>query len=229
MQDAFSSKYKNALYSGVFENAVKKYRRKEKEGKEDDYKGLNIPTVIRPFVVEESATRAQRNLENLPGKVLEQAGLFRRYIQYLLQAEHGGAATPDLELMLNDISRTHKLDDRMREEILQDEEARSVSVTLFLVFSLIRITGFISRPSAFLILRVSSILKRCVLVPEPLSEALRELVDVAESTRSALAERDIIAARYREQQQVVEYENPEEHASGSGTYHLDTPRDSDTS
>jgi hypothetical protein len=67
------------------------------------------------------------------------------------------------------------------------------------------------------------------LIPEPLSEALRELVDVAESTRSALAERDTIAARYKEQQQVVEYENPEEYASGSGTYHLDTPRDSDTS
>lgn len=133
LQDAFSSKYKNALYSGVFENAVKKYRQKAKKEHEDDHKELNIPTRIRPSLVEESAARAQRTLEGLPGKVLEQTRVFHRYIQYLLQAHHGDVITTDLMLVLDDISRAQKLDDRMKEEILQDDEAKNVSTILWLI------------------------------------------------------------------------------------------------
>ena len=60
-------------------------------------------------------------------------------------------------------------------------------------------------------------------------EAIRELVNVAESTRSRVVERDIIAARYREQEQITEYEKPQDIASGSGTCHHDPPRDLDAS
>ena len=139
LQDAFSSRYKSALYSGVFENAVKKYRQKAKTRgekaaqEEEDHKELNIPTRIRPSIVEDSSARAQRNLESLPAKVLEQARVFHRYIQYLGRAEHGTAAPTDLKLMLDDISRAETLDDRMKDEILQDEEARHVSIRLCFV------------------------------------------------------------------------------------------------
>ncbi|KAF9784079.1 hypothetical protein BJ322DRAFT_893091 [Thelephora terrestris] len=193
LQDAFSSKYKSALHSGVFENAVKKYRQKTKKENEDDQKQLNIPARIRPSVVEESSARAQRILEALPGKVLEQTRVFHRYIQYLLQAHSGEVVTMDLMLMLDDISRAQKLDDRMKEEILQDDEAKNML---------------------------------CILNFE---RALRELVDVAEGTRSALFERDIIVARYKEQQQGSGHENLEGHASGSGTYQTHSPRGSDVS
>jgi len=56
--------------------------------------------------------------------------------------------------------------------------------------------------------------------------ALRELIDTAENTLSALAERDMISARYREQQQANGPGTPG--ASGSGTYHHETPQNPDT-
>ena len=36
-------------------------------------------------------------------------------------------------LVLDDISRAQKLDDRMKEEILQDDEAKNVSTILWLI------------------------------------------------------------------------------------------------
>ena len=140
LQDAFSSKYKSALYSGVFENAVKKYRQKaktqgEKKTQEEDNKDLVIPVRIRSSLVEKSSARAQRSLETLPGKVLEQAIVFHRYIQYLAHAEHGAIVPTDLKSMLDDISRSEKLDDRMKDEILQDEEAKHVSMSLRLIMT----------------------------------------------------------------------------------------------
>ena len=68
------------------------------------------------------------------------------------------------------------------------------------------------------------------LIPDhPLSGALRELIDVAESTLSALAERDLLVARYKEQQEIDECKNYQDHASGSGTRHHEDPHDSDAS
>lgn len=137
LQDAFSSRYKSALYSGVFENAVKKYRQRaktsEKNGQDEDNEDFSIPARIRPSLVEESSARAQRSLESLPGKVVERARDFHRYIQYLGHADHGTIVITDLEVMLDDISRAEKLDDRMKDEILQDEEAKHVSTGLCLI------------------------------------------------------------------------------------------------
>jgi potassium channel subfamily K, other eukaryote len=160
LQDAYSSKYKSALYSGVFEHAVKSYRRdaktnNEKNEQEEERKELNIPDVIRPSTVEDSSARAQRNLETLPGKVLERARVFHRYIQYLSHSEHGAVVTTDLKLMLDDISRAEKLDDKMKDEILQDEEAKHVSVGQGLVAPSILMTDSLSRHSVCSILRVS--------------------------------------------------------------------------
>lgn len=62
------------------------------------------------------------------------------------------------------------------------------------------------------------------------TEALRDLIDLAENTKSVLAERDLVAAAgYKGQQQTTEGENTEDHASGSGTCHHDTPHESDSS
>jgi len=85
------------------------------------------------------------------------------------------------------------LDERVKNEILQDEDARNtLSVLSF-------------------------------------EKALRELIGTAESTLLALAERDLIATRYKEQQQENERKDPKDLASGSGTCHHETPRDSDVS
>ena len=132
LQDAFSSKYRNALHSGAFEDAVKKYRQKkkaqaEKKAQEGLVGGLNIPAKVRPSTLEESSARAQQSLESLPAQTLEQARVFHRHIQLFVQTESGGDPPPDLKLMLDDISRAQKLDERVKDEILQDEDARNVS------------------------------------------------------------------------------------------------------
>lgn len=88
-------------------------------------------------------------------------------------------------------------------------------------------TKYIFRRSACSILRVRSPFKQFSSVLDTIPEALRELIDIAESTRSTLTEREIIAARYREQQQAAEGEITEVLASGSGTCHHDTPHDLD--
>jgi hypothetical protein len=134
LQDAFSTKYKSAVHSGVFENAVKKYRKKMKnQSKNKTIEMANeefrIPVGAQPSLVEESSARAQRNLESLPGRVLDQARDFHRYIHYLVQAEPEGIVSLDLKLMLDDIGRGNKLDEKMKGEILQDKDARNVSTS----------------------------------------------------------------------------------------------------
>jgi len=126
------------MHSGAFENAVKKYRRQKSKTQNEKKAGewgngeSNIPAKVRPSVIEKSSGQAQQSLENLPGQVLEQTRVFHRHIQYLVQAEPEGTVTPDLKLMLDDISRAQKLDERMKVEILQDEDAKNVSVGLSL-------------------------------------------------------------------------------------------------
>ena len=74
-----------------------------------------------------------------------------------------------------------------------------------------------------------SFLKRRSPVLDPFSEALRELIDVAESAQAALAERDLTAVGCVEGQQITEWEDLEDHVSGSGSSHHDAPHDSDAS
>jgi potassium channel subfamily K len=132
LQDAFSSRYKSAVHNGVFESAVKKYRRRmrsqgKRKAKEEVGKELRIPVRVQPSVVKESSARAQERLESLPGKVLEQARIFHRYIHYLVQGEPEGIVFTDLTSMLDDISQARRLDEKMKDEILQDDDARNVS------------------------------------------------------------------------------------------------------
>lgn len=136
LQDAFSSKYKSAVHNGVFENAVKKYRQRMKnqgkrKAKEEARKELRLPVRVHPSAAKESSARAQERLESLPGQVLEQAKVFHRYIHYLVQGEPEGMVFTDLKSMLDDISRARRLDEKMKDEILQDEDARNVSANLY--------------------------------------------------------------------------------------------------
>lgn len=159
LQDAFSSKYKNALHSGVFESAVKRYRQKtksqsEKKEREKEGKEINFHVTVQPSDVKESSSRAQRNLENLPAKVLGQTELFHRHIQFLVQSETGGIFTTNLESMLDDVDRAHKMDEKLRDEILQDEDARNVRTLCFTAL-LNKVTKYVPRNSASSALRVS--------------------------------------------------------------------------
>ena len=235
LQDAFSSKYKSALHSGAFKDAVKKYRQKkkaqtEKKLGEGGNGELRIPVNVPTSIVEESTARAQHSLENLPGQVLGQARAFHRHIQYFvhIHTEPEAEVPPDLKVMLDDISRARKLDERMKDEILQDEDARNVSTSLYLTLRSARVTKYFPRRFLCLLLKVSPPFWWYMSISDPLPGSLRELIDIAEDSLSALAERDLLAARHKEQQ-ASEYENPKDHASGSGTHRHGTPHGSDAS
>lgn len=148
------------MHSGVFQGAVKKYRqeakaRSEKKPEDEGNEELSIPTGVHPSAVEESSTRAQKSLENLPGQVLEQARVFHRHVQYLVQTESEGVIAPDIKLMLDDISQAQKLDEKVKDEILQDEDARNVSMALYSPLHLASITESAPRRCLCLVSKVS--------------------------------------------------------------------------
>lgn len=105
----------------------------KKKAKEEAEKELKTP--LRARQSEELSAQAQRSLESLPGKVLERTKVFHRYIHYLVQGEPEGVVSVELKSMLDDIGRARKLDEKMKDEILQDEEARNVSASLYLTIS----------------------------------------------------------------------------------------------
>ena len=74
-----------------------------------------------------------------------------------------------------------------------------------------------------------SFIEERVPVLDPISEALRELIDLAENTQSIIAERDLMAVGHKELQKPTECEIAEDQASGSGTCNHDTPQNSDVS
>jgi len=161
-------------------------------------------------------------------QTLEQTRVFHRHIQYFVQAEHRGDVPPDLKFMLDDISRTQKLDERVKDEILQDEDARNVSEGgLYLTIPSTEITECVPRRCLCSVLRVGAPLQWDIPKPDSLSGALRGLIETAESTLSALAERNLLAARYEEQQRTNGSGGPESYASGSGTRNHESPQNLD--
>ena len=146
LQEVFSSKYKNVLHGGGFESVIKKYRQEkiEERVREVSNEESDVSARIRTSVVGKSSARAQQILESLPEKVLEQARVFHRFTQCLGQAGPGGAVSTDLRLILDDIGQAQKLDEKMKDEILEDYEARNVSTTPSLAILTIQIINLFS-------------------------------------------------------------------------------------
>jgi potassium channel subfamily K len=175
LQDAWSTKYKSALHSGAFQKAVKTYRQRSKQ--QDPLFSAHSSPAPQPSSTTNSAStvrasneRAQKHLEALPVQILRHAKAFYRHVQYFVH--HSASGTEyregkeneptmpiDLKVMLDEIAHAQHLEERVKNELLQDEEARN---TLFML---------------------------------SFEKALREMVDIAEHSLSAMAERDRLQAR----------------------------------
>jgi potassium channel subfamily K, other eukaryote len=161
VSDAFSSRYKNALHIGVFDRAVKRYR-KRRIAQELANKPRNRPTTdhsqaaekpdLKPELqatqLQRSTSQARRNaetlLEALPREILGHARSFHEHVRYVMSQPSGpgdrnrrgrsGSVADDipdgLKRLLDDIANTEKMSDNMKREILEDEEARNVSIRL---------------------------------------------------------------------------------------------------
>lgn len=81
----------------------------------------------------DSHARAQTRLEALPHKILADAKTFHEHLSYFvgsgnkLTVDSGDELPPGLQKLMNEITGVEKLGERIKREILQDEDARHVS------------------------------------------------------------------------------------------------------
>lgn len=158
LQEAYSSRYKNAFHSGAFQNAVKTYRQRRKHRGTLTASSNPVPNShvqdANASTVQESNERAQKHLEELPAHILRQCRTFYRHVQYFMhvgngnnvQYQEGAGSTEmsmpvDLRVMLDEIARSHNLGDKVKSEIMQDEESRNVRFPFFLLKILFQLSA----------------------------------------------------------------------------------------
>ncbi|KAJ7484324.1 hypothetical protein FB451DRAFT_81760 [Mycena latifolia] len=149
ISEAFSSKYHSALHAGVFERAVKRYRERARAIAEKARRGKNklfSPLSSHPpplashqsaeDVLKEVHSRTQTQLEALPHKILADAKTFHEHLSYFVgpgnkvTVDSGEQLPPGLQQLMNEITGAEKLGERIKREILQDEDARHTLFTL---------------------------------------------------------------------------------------------------
>lgn len=146
IEEAGSSKYKNALHSKAFDSAVKKYRIRENKQTE------KIAARSRPEIprarsdgslieaVDAAHVTAQQELERLPHEILKQARTFNSHMQYFANNTETNwdepsnppsskrSRTPkELYLLLDEIAKLEEIGERTKRDIMEDDAARNVS------------------------------------------------------------------------------------------------------
>lgn len=197
ISDAYGSRYKSAMHTPIFNKVVKRYRERARHEPGPPQPALRPvtpsgqPMRPRSETLEESRARAQRQLEELPHKILQDTRTFHENIQYFLNttardmiagdSAAGGAGAGSAELqppeglkkLLDDIAAAEGIGDGVKSQILQDEDARN---TLFML---------------------------------SVEKSLRKMIGAAEGALQALAERDLLAA---DQNRMDETDPPSSHS-----------------
>ncbi|KAJ6572157.1 hypothetical protein B0H19DRAFT_1132741 [Mycena capillaripes] len=191
ISEAFSSKYHVVMHAGIFNRAVKRYRERAHAIAERTRRGKIRHSASSPQrpplsahqsaedVLKEVHTRTQTQLEALPHKILADAKTFHEHLSYFVGAgnkvnvDSGEELPQGLQQLLNEITGAEKLGERIKREILQDEDARHTLFTL------------------------------------SIEQALRRMINSAESAVEALEERERLA-----QQREIE---PSQGGSGDAT------------
>ncbi|KAK7685004.1 hypothetical protein QCA50_011839 [Cerrena zonata] len=186
LQEAGSSRYKNALHSRMFDNAVKKYQAKEDKettrilSNKNAYRTRHSSQPGTPHrldvseeAVEAAKQEAQKELEQLPAEIIRQTQNFREHMQFyvnhgqvdsvydqtLAPEENRPPRYPkELKALLDQIGELEGMSAKAKREIMQDEDARK---TLFIL---------------------------------SIERTLRGMLNAAESALAALAERDTLVA-----------------------------------
>ncbi|KAF7348617.1 Tandem pore domain k+ channel [Mycena venus] len=149
ISEAFSSKYHSALHAGIFERAVKRYRERARALAERTRRGKNqahsASSPQRPplsahqstdDILKEVHTRTQTQLEALPHKILADAKTFHEHLSYFVAAgnkmnvDSGDDLPLGLQQLMSEITGAEKISERIKREILQDEDARHTLFTL---------------------------------------------------------------------------------------------------
>ena len=158
IEEAGSSRYKRALHSKTFDNAVKKYRQRE----DDITKQIaaqNRPKAARSHststidaAIEAAQTSAMRELEGLPNQIIRHSRTFFDQMRYLV--EKGGQSLDmmestgeirtripmELKELLDEIAQYEEINERAKREILEDNDSRNVSTGLLSMLQLVLTT-----------------------------------------------------------------------------------------
>ncbi|KAF7291980.1 Tandem pore domain k+ channel [Mycena indigotica] len=145
--EGFSSKYHSVMHTGVFDRAVKRYRERAKVIAEKGRKGRTHPGSgqtppplnhhrSREDQLRDAHDRTQTQLEALPHKILADAKTFHEHLSYFVGSgnsagmDSGEDLPPGLQQLLNEITGAERIGERIKREILQDEDARQTLFTL---------------------------------------------------------------------------------------------------
>jgi len=142
LSEAYSYRYKNAMHTRVFDDAVKRYRmEKSRTSPRMATVNSNLDEDVHietHIALSESETRVRRQLEALPNEILQSTQSFREHLEYFVRphgrgasgraAVDGGvgaaAALPEgMRELLDDITG-ERVAERIKDEIVQDENAR---------------------------------------------------------------------------------------------------------
>jgi hypothetical protein len=181
-----------------------------------------------PSALREAHIKTQTHLEALPHKILQHAKTFYEHVQYFVTpgggalpvdsgygaagAENGlgtvGGDTSVPEWLRNffhDIAGSESIGERMKEELLADNDSRNVRILSCFVIghpendSLLDQTLFILSIES---LSISCLHDRQLMRFEV--EALVQMIETAEEAMAALAERDRILMRHQQEQSLPE-------------------------
>ncbi|KAH8101114.1 hypothetical protein BXZ70DRAFT_1064214 [Cristinia sonorae] len=196
--EASSSRYKNALHSQVFDNAVKEFRKRENEETNRIAQERVFPRLrhwketysegraeqeeadedeVTPGMVDAVREMAQRDLESLPGEIMRQTRRIHEHIQ--LYVNHGGG--------LGDGEEDAKTEDSEKKAKVQQE----LKALLDEVSKIEGISGKAKRE----ILQDED--ARNTLFMLIIERSLRRMINSAERSMAALAERDSLVALQR--------------------------------
>lgn len=164
LQEAYNSRYRNALHVGAFDKAVKRYRQKFDQARpagrkrhrlhirrhgdppSTSHSSLNLhdhagapsrtPTQRIQTATHELHARAQERLEALPDHVLNHVKLFHRFIRFFVEGGHilhghDEEVSDRLRGLLDEIAALGGIGKVTKDELLQDEDTRHVSVVIF--------------------------------------------------------------------------------------------------
>lgn len=143
IEEVGSSRYRSALHSKTFDSAVKKFRERENA----EAKRLSAKTTPRvPRAHSDSSLddalhsakeAAQRELEGLPRQIIQQARTFHDHVHFFVNSGAGvaeEAATQknttvpkELRELLDELAEVEDLGERVKQEIMEDDDTRNVS------------------------------------------------------------------------------------------------------
>ncbi|TCD59999.1 hypothetical protein EIP91_010926 [Steccherinum ochraceum] len=227
LQEAGSSRYKSALHSRMFDNAVKQFRRREnaetnrianqklspylrqrarKESTVDFPEEIDDADQgeISPETVLAVKEMAQRDLEELPGEIVRQARTFHQHMQFYVKQGHGIGVGEDGQ----------KEDDDHKAKVPQDLRD--------LLDEIAKIEGISGRGKREILQDDDA---RSTLFMLSIERTLRHMINAAEKSMAALAERDaLIALQHRRDRRQEESREDGATIKAKARKSIDTPK-----